>query len=151
VPSAFRFRLEPVRALSERRETEAQSALAAAMADENAARDQVEAARGLTDSAIRGMAERFAAGAPLTGDQLRAQEAWIARTAGEHEATMLEHDRRRTETDARRGLLSDAAREREVLERLRVRRRAEHMAVMARQEQESLDEIALGMHRRRSA
>lgn len=151
MPSTFRFRLEPVRALSERRETEAQSALAAAMADEHAAQAEVESARGLTDSAVRGMAERFSAGAPLTGAQLLAQEAWIARTAGDHQATMLEHDRRRTETDARRGLLSDAAREREVLERLRVRRHAEHLAVAARQEQESLDEIALGMHRRRSA
>ena len=32
-----------------------------------------------------------------------------------------------------------------------VRKHAEHLAVTARQEQESLDEIALGMHRRRSA
>lgn len=149
--SPFRFRLEPVRALSERRETEAQSALAAALADEAAAQREVEQAAGTSASAVRGMAERFAAGGSLTGAQLLAQEAWIARTAGEHQATMLEHDRRRTETDARRGLLTEAAREREVLERLRVRRRAEHLAVVARQEQESLDEIALGMHRRRSA
>lgn len=150
VPTPFRFRLEPVRALSERRETEAQSALASALHDETVARAHVEAAAGLNADAVREMAQRFTSG-PLTGPQLLAQEAWIARTAGEHEATMLEHDRRRTETDARRGLLTEAARDREVLERLRVRKRAEHLAVMARQEQESLDEIALGMHRRRSA
>jgi flagellar FliJ protein len=150
VSTAFRFRLEPVRALQERKETEAQSALAAALAEATAAAGLVAAAQDRSAAALRDMAERHLAG-PTTGAQLRAQEAWIDQTAVQHQATMLELDRRRTECDARRGLLTEAARDREVLERLRSRKRAEHEAAQERVAQTALDEIALGMHRRRSA
>ena len=76
---------------------------------------------------------------------------WIGRTAGACQELGLDLDRRHTECDARRGLLTEAARDHEVLVRLRERRSAEHRAEQARVEQEGLDEIALGLHRRRSA
>lgn len=150
VTQAFRFRLEPVRALSERRETEAQSALAAALADESAARARLADAEQESRAAVLGLGSCMRGGS-VTGAQLRAQEAWIGRTAGRCESLALDVDRRTTESDARRGVLTEAARDHEVLERLRLKRAAEHRAEQARQEQEALDEIALGLHRRRSA
>ena len=147
---AFRFRLEPVRALSERRETEAQSALAAALADETAARARLAEAERVSQDALRGLGDRLQGGV-VSGAQLRAQEAWIGRTAGRCQELGLDLDRRTTECDARRGVLTEAARDHEVLERLRERRAAEHRAVQGRAEQEALDEIALGLHRRRAA
>lgn len=149
MPRTFRFRLEPVRALAERRETEAQSALAVALADETAARDRLTAAEERSRAAVLGLGDSL--GGPVTGAQLRAQEAWIGRTAGACQELGLDLDRRATECDARRGLLTDASRDHEVLVRLRERRAAEHRAEQARAEQGALDEIALGLHRRRSA
>ncbi|MEV4422510.1 flagellar FliJ family protein [Patulibacter sp. NPDC049589] len=151
--SAFRFRLEPVRALSERRETEAQSALAVALRQETSARDELAVAEERTRAAVRGLGACLGGGASgvVTGAQLRAQEAWIGRAALDREALMLDVDRRVTESDARRVLLADAARDHEVLERLRERRADEHRAEAVRHEQSALDEIALGLHRRRSA
>ena len=150
VTQAFRFRLEPVRALSERRETEAQSALAAALADEAAARARLAEARRTSEDALRGLGARLQDGV-VSGAQLRAQEAWIGRTAGRCQELGLDLDRRTTECDARRGVLTEAARDHEVLARLRERRLAEHRAVQGRLEQDALDEIALGLHRRRAA
>lgn len=146
----FRFRLEPVRALSERRETEAQSALAAALADESAARVRLADAEQESRAAVLGLGACMQDG-PVTGAQLRAQEAWIGRTAVRRESLALDVDRRVTESDARRGVLTVAARDHEVLVRLREKRAAEHRAAQDRLEQEALDEIALGLHRRRSA
>jgi flagellar FliJ protein len=150
VTQAFRFRLEPVRALSERRETEAQSALAAALAEESAARVRLADAEEQSRAAVLGLGATMRGGI-VSGAQLRAQEAWIGRTAVRRESLALDVDRRVTECDARRGVLTVAARDHEVLERLREKRAGEHRAEQARLEQESLDEIALGLHRRRSA
>lgn len=149
VTRTFRFRLEPVRAHAERRETEAQSALAAALADETAARERLSAAEERSRAALTGLGASL--GGPVTGAQLRAQENWIGRTAGTCQELGLDLDRRATECDARRGLLTEAARDHEVLVRLRDRRAAEHRAEQARTEQGTLDEIALGLHRRRTA
>lgn len=148
--SSFRFRLESVRALSAQRETEAQSALAAALADEAAARARLAEADERSRAALLGLGACMAEG-PVTGAQLRAREAWIGRAAGQREERALDLDRRCTESDARRNVLAEAARDHEVLERLRQRRAAEHRAEQARLEQAALDEIALGLHRRRSA
>ncbi|WP_026911655.1 flagellar export protein FliJ [Patulibacter minatonensis] len=153
MPPSFQFRLEPVRSLAERRETEAQSALAAALADESSARSALADADARSRAAVAALGTCLNAGSggTVTGAQLRAQEVWIGSTLVHREAAALDVDRRVTETGARRGLLVEAARDHEVLERLRERRAAEHRATCARIEQEGLDEIALGLHRRRSA
>jgi flagellar export protein FliJ len=153
VTQAFQFRLEPVRSLAERRETEAQSALAAALADEASARSVLADAEARSKAAVAalGTCLNTGSGGTVTGAQLRAQEAWIGSTTVQRQAAALDVDRRVTECDARRGLLVEASRDHEVLQRLRERRAAEHRATVGRIEQEALDEIALGLHRRRSA
>jgi flagellar FliJ protein len=49
---------------------------------------------------------------------------------------------------ARRDALTAAARERQVLERLKERRRQDHRREAERQQGAALDELALGVHRR---
>ncbi|WP_210493810.1 flagellar export protein FliJ [Patulibacter sp. SYSU D01012] len=148
--SAFRFRLEPVRAVSERKEEDAQSALAAALRTERAARERLDAAAGDVGAALRDAADRRATTA-LTGQDLLGQEAWIMRTTARRAELLLDLDRQVTETGARRALLADVSRERQVLERLRDRQQAAHRAAQERIAQDQLDEIALGLHRRRAS
>ena len=52
---------------------------------------------------------------------------------------------------ARRTALQAAARDRQVMDKLEERQRADHNRVWARRAQGALDEIALGVHRRGAA
>ncbi|WP_320669648.1 flagellar export protein FliJ [Patulibacter defluvii] len=147
--SGFRFRLEPVRRLRASREDEAQRALAAALRDEQQARRTVADAERRAAGALRDQARAWTG--PLSGDDLRARARWSERTAAGRDAARLELDRRRTATDARRGLLAAASRDRQLLDRLHDRRAAEHQEAAARDEQRQADEQALTLHRRRAA
>jgi flagellar FliJ protein len=60
----------------------------------------------------------------------------------------LDLDRQDAEIEARRRVLTEAAREREAIDRLKNRQKAAHEREAARREQIELDEVALGMHRR---
>ena len=51
--------------------------------------------------------------------------------------------------EARRRALTAASRDRQAIGKLEERQRAEHAREMARREQIDLDEVALGVHRRR--
>ena len=142
----FTFKLERVRALRERKEDLAKEELAASLALRvrgeamlRAAAEGVEQARGV---------QRSAAGAPMTAAELQAAQAYLERTERERESASLALDRRDAEVDARRMALQNAAREREVLERLKERRRAEHVREEGRREGAVLDEMAITMHRR---
>jgi flagellar FliJ protein len=68
----------------------------------------------------------------------------------EQETKALSLDRLEAEVDARRSALGDASREREVLERLKERRRVEHNAELLRRESVELDELALTMYVRQA-
>ena len=143
----FTFKLERVRALRERKEELAKEELAASLALRlrgegmlQAAAENVEQARGL---------QRAAAGAALSAQDLQAAQLYLERTERERESASLNLDRQDAEVDARRGALQNAAREREVLERLKQRKRAEHRRAADRREGALLDEMAITMHRRR--
>lgn len=148
--ASFRFRLEPVRRVRQRREDDARAELADALRREDEAR-RSHADAVARDRAARGHLRRTRRDATLTGAQLRAQEAWMARAAGEIASRELVLDRQVEESLARRALLADAARERQALDRLRQRRLEAHEAAVARAEQAHLDEIALALHRRSAA
>jgi flagellar FliJ protein len=142
----FIFKLERVRALRERTEELAKEELAASLALRlrgeamlHAAGAQVERAR---DN------QRAAAGVPMSSHDLQAAQAYLERTEREQEFASLDLDRRDAEVDARRMALQTAARDREVLERLKKRRRDEHRREAGRREGAVLDEMALGIHRR---
>jgi len=146
VDRPFTFKLERVRALRERTEELAKEELAASLALRlrgeamlQAATENVEQARGL---------QRAAAGAPMSAQDLQAAQAYLERTERERESASLQLDRQDAEVDARRTLLQNAAREREVLERLKQRKQAEHRRESERRQGAVLDEMAITMHRR---
>ena len=87
----------------------------------------------------------------LTGQDLVAAHAYIERTSRARQAAELELDRRDAEVDARRTALLHAARERQVLERLKERRLEDHRKQSNRIESGLLDEMALTSHRRTEA
>ena len=80
---------------------------------------------------------------PPSGDQLVAAQAYLERTEQERRAAELELGRREAEVDARRTALQPAARERQVLERLKDRRKADHVRELDRREGVLLDEMAM--------
>jgi flagellar protein FliJ len=146
VDRPFTFKLERVRALRERTEELAKEELAASLALRlrgeamlQAAAENVEQARGL---------QRTTAGAAMTSNDLQAAQAYLERTERERLSAELDLDRRDAEVDARRSALQNAARDREVLERLKERRRGEHVRAADRREGALLDEMAITMHRR---
>lgn len=148
--AGFRFRLEPVRALRERGEERAQGALAAALHREESVRRALAEADEQSRQARRQATPRTD-GVRTSGAELRAAAVWIDRTGQQQQELALSLDRHVHDSTTHRGLLTEAARERQVLERLRERQQAAHRAEQGRIEQAELDEVALVLHRRKSA
>jgi flagellar protein FliJ len=137
----FTFNLEPIRALREQAERQAQEELAAELARE------VSRKSALSDASRRAAAARNArtprSGAVVTGHDLRASEAFVARTENEQEVARRDLAAQEREVAESRVRLVEAGRQREILERLKRRRATEHAREAARREEHSLAEIAL--------
>jgi flagellar export protein FliJ len=149
--SDFRFRLERVRALRERKEEIAKQRLAHAL---SRLLESEERLREVEDQlAVAHEGQRGAAGAAesLSAEDLIARQAFVERVEqqrrqGAHEVKRVEHD------VANLGAaLTDAAQEHQMLERLKERHRTAHLREVARREGETLDEIALDRFRRNVA
>jgi flagellar FliJ protein len=145
----FNFRLERVRALRERFEDQAREDLAASLSTRMKGEAMLHAASESFTHAQ--LARRESTTFELSGQDLVATQAYIERTARERLAAELELTRREAEVDARRTALLAAARERQVLERLKERRREDHRRESERVEGVLLDEMALVTHRRAEA
>ncbi|MBX5469469.1 MAG: flagellar export protein FliJ [Thermoleophilaceae bacterium] len=143
----FKFSLERVRALRERTEELAREQLAASLSHRSQGEARLRAASATVERARR--RRRELAGAAVTAGELVARQMYLERTEREREAAALDLDRRDAEVQARRRALASAARERQVLERLEERRRADHELRVARRECAALDEMALSIHCRR--
>jgi flagellar protein FliJ len=146
---SFRFRLERVRELREHREDEAKLALAAALADHFRAEEQVQAAEQRIEDAR--LAQLDAGRSQSTGTHLLAYQAYLERTESDHRASRHDLHERECEVGDRRDALSHAARERQALERLKERRRAEYQREADRVEALTLDEVAINSFRRNAA
>jgi flagellar protein FliJ len=148
---SFTFRLERVRSLRERAEDAAREDLARELTHrlrgEALLREATEVA---SDARQAGLGTATRAGGASGADLLAAQ-AWIERSERHRREAALDLDHRDAEVTARREALTHAARERQVIEKLKARRRADHEREWARRAQIDLDEVALGVHRRRSA
>jgi flagellar FliJ protein len=147
--SQFTFRLERVRALRERSEDLAKQELAGAMSRRGACEERLRATGVELDSARDKQRDLVAAGASaqdLIARQLYLERVERNRTLGQQELVASE-----AEVQNRRGLLVEAARERQALERLKERSRLDHARELARVEGANMDEIALTLHRRRMA
>jgi flagellar FliJ protein len=145
----FNFRLERVRALRERFEDQAREDLAASLSVRLKGEAMLRAASETYSQAQD--TRRQTAAIEVSGHDLLASQAYIERTSRQRQAAELELDRRDAEVDARRTALLAAARERQVLERLKERRRADHRRESDRVEAGQLDEIAITSHRRLEA
>jgi flagellar FliJ protein len=83
-----------------------------------------------------------------SGSDLIAAQAWIERTERNRIEAAQDLDRQDAQVDASRQALTAAMRDREVIDRLKQRRQADHNREMARKQQVELDEIAIGVYRR---
>jgi flagellar FliJ protein len=143
---SFTFRLERVRSLRERAEERAREALAQELALRLRGAAVLEQALAATAAARDNGLAAQRSGAPA-GDLL-ATQLWIERSERVTREAAHDLDRQDAEVAARRAALSGAAREREVIEKLKRRKAADHEREWARRAQNELDEIALGVHRR---
>ena len=144
---SFTFRLERVRDLREREEEHAREELARElqlrMRGEALLREATHAVSAARDTGS-GIFRRPGA----SGADMLAAQAFMERAERERREAALDLDRQDAEVEARRRLLTAAARERKVIGKLEERQRAAHDREMARRAQIDLDEVALGVHRR---
>lgn len=147
--SSFRFRLERVRALRERSEDQAKQALADAMQSHAVASNALNTAQAQVDGARAAQLE--AAGTRSTVADLLARQAFLERSERAVHASRQDLERHEQHLEQRRHALSQAAQERQALERLKETRRADHEREVARREALTLDEIAITGYRRRAA
>lgn len=145
--TSFRFPLERLRALRERGEDLAKQELAGALHRQAHCAERLRAMGEEVAGAFAAQRAAAAGGSSSAADLLAAQ-AYLERMEDAHEAGQLDLDRHDAEVGARRDALREAARQRQALERLKERRRADHDRAVARAEGAVLDEIALTQHRR---
>jgi flagellar FliJ protein len=143
---SFAFRLERIRSLRERAEARAQEDLAhelrLRLRGEAMLLQATQAASAATQTG------REAVSSYATGMDLIAAQAYIERAERARRDAALQLDRQDVEVVARRVALQAAARDRQVLDKLKQRQHAEHNRTWARRAQGTLDEVALSVHRR---
>ena len=88
---------------------------------------------------------------PLDVTQLIARQAYLERSERAQVASQELLERSEAKVARRREVLTEAARDRQALEKLKEHRRSDHERELARQETIALDEIALNGFRRRAA
>jgi len=145
----FRFRLERVRALRERKEQLAKTELANAMRRLSESEDRLRAA----DERLAHAREqqRSATGAATSGAEMSARQAYLERAEALRRRGAQEMTHSESEVDDRHARLGHAAQERQMLERLKERRRGEHTRELARRDANALDEMAIERFRRSAA
>ena len=147
---SFTFRLERVRSLRERAEEAAREELARELS--NRVRGEALLRQATTAvSAARDTGRDTVLKSGASGADLLAVQAWMERVERRRLEAVADLDQRDAEVARSRVALTEAARDREVIERLKRKRRADHDAEVLRRAQIVLDEVALTVHRRGSA
>jgi flagellar protein FliJ len=146
---SFRFSLERVRALRERAEDAAREALAGAIHDHH--RSQVAMEQAAQTVLQARDAQLQVSGSPVGGDELLARQAYLEHSERNHRASLDALSRSEAVVTQHRHKLTEAARTRQALERLKDHRRADFDREQARLESIELDEVALNNFRRRDA
>lgn len=138
----FQFKLERVRAVRERAEQLAQQDLAEAISRRSDTESDLQAAEALLEQAHELQRGGAAATDSVDPSELLARQAYVERIEAQRANHARELETRESEVATRDAQLTQAASEREMLERLRERRRSEHQQEVARREQGALDEVA---------
>lgn len=144
----FKFRLERVRSVREQAEDQAKEDLAASLALRLRGEGMLRAAEGDLEAA-RETRRSTGTGAPVSGDDLVAAQAYVEHAERRREARMLDLDRCDAEVETRRHALVRASQDRQALERLKDRHRRDHEVEAQRAAAAALDEMSLHMHRRK--
>jgi flagellar FliJ protein len=143
---SFTFPLERVRTLRERAEERAREALSAELRNQAEGEALLQAA---TDAvgAARDHGRAVPGGRVSVIDFMTAQN-FLETTERRRAEASIELSRRDAEVGVKRQELAVAARDRQAIDKLKERRKAEHDAEWARRSQNTLDELALAVHRR---
>lgn len=149
--SPFRFRLERVRALRERREDLARQELADAVTRLAGSRDRLRAVEERLEQLRAEQREATGLAQTVSASDLCARQAFVEHVEAQRAGGVHEMTRHEAAVAERGNELGRAARERQTLERLRDRQRGEHEREMRRREDLALDEIALERFRRSAA
>jgi flagellar export protein FliJ len=149
--SAFRFRLERVRAVRERKEKLAQGELAAALSRRSSSVAELRSADANIEHALEEQRSVAAEHEAVSATDLLARQAFLERVESQRGLRARELEQRELEVAERDAELARAASEHEMLVRLRERDRGEHDREAARREQGALDEIASTRFRRNPA
>jgi flagellar FliJ protein len=139
----FRFRLERVRALRERKETLAKVELAGALSRLSGRERELRAVDADLQRALEEQRAATAESAMVSPAELLERQAFLEQVEARRGASAGELEREAAEVVDRDAELSSAAAEHEMLKRLRERRREEHDREAARLEAGALDEIAV--------
>jgi flagellar export protein FliJ len=151
---SFRFRLERVRALRQRTELLAREELARAISERSSSRDRLRRVEEHLERAFTH--QRLATGgdagaSTVSAAELLARQAFVEHVEAQRTMGVRELERHEANVADRDTRLGCAAREHEILERLRDRQRTEYEREAGRREGEQLDEIALERFRRSAA
>ena len=148
---SFRFRLERIRVLRQRKEELAKRELASSMTRLLCSEDRVRAVDANLERAHAD--QRVAAGelTVLSAAELAARQAFVERVEGQRSVGVRELKRSEAEVADRGAALGRAARDMKMLDRLKQRHRAAHDLQSARRESNALDEMALDAFRRSAA
>jgi flagellar FliJ protein len=144
---SFRFRLERVRALRERREDEAKAQLAGAMARRSECQERLQ----LAADRVAGARSAQLVSGPVSARDLLSRQVYLEQMETNHGRALIDLQRHDALVEGRRVALTEAARDRQALERLKAHRLADHQREAARIEGATLDEIAMNGFRRRAA
>jgi flagellar FliJ protein len=149
--STFRFRLERVRAVRERKEKLAQRELADAITRRSSSVAELRSADAHLEHALD--EQRTVAGEreAVSATDLVARQAFLERVEAQRRLRARELEQRELEVAERDAELATAASEHEMLNRLRDRHRGEHDREADRRERNALDEIASTRFRRSTA
>ena len=138
---SFRFRLERVRAVRERKEKLAQRQLADALSRRSSSESELRGAEDRLEHAREQQRNLASQHAALSGGDLLARQAFLERAEAQRHVRARELAQREAEVAKRDAELANAATEHEMLNRLRERRRGEHDREVARHEMGILDEL----------
>jgi flagellar protein FliJ len=149
--STFRFRLERVRAVRERKEKLAQRELADAISRRSSSVAELRSADAHLEHALEEQRTVADEREPVSSTDLVARQAFLERVEAQRRLRARELEQRELEVAERDAELATAASEHEMLNRLRDRHRGEHDREADRRERNVLDEIASNRFRRSTA
>jgi flagellar protein FliJ len=148
---SFRFRLERVRALHERKEDLAKQELARAMSRRSDSEQRLRTVDAHIEQTHADQRSLAGAAVTVSAAELLARQAFLERVQTQRSVSANELQRSQADVADRDAELHDAARELEMFERLKQRQREQHDLESRRQETSALDEIALNRFRASTA